>query len=75
MSQEALAYESGLSRSYLSEIERGLRNVALRNICILAAALNIQPARLLEFEQVPLVAVAKMPGVASRGKRRAGEGG
>ncbi|AEF88750.1 helix-turn-helix domain protein [Delftia sp. Cs1-4] len=51
VSQEALAYESGLSRSYLSEVERGLRNIALRNICILAAALNVPPAQLLEFDQ------------------------
>ena len=52
VSQELLAHDSGLSRSYVSEIERGLRNVALRNICVLAASLRLPPSALLEFEQV-----------------------
>ncbi|MFT3815670.1 MAG: helix-turn-helix transcriptional regulator [Acidovorax sp.] len=52
VSQETLAYDSGLSRSYLSEVERGLRNVALRNICVLAETLNLPPSVLLEFERV-----------------------
>ncbi len=36
-SQEKLALESGLARSYIGGIERGQRNLALINICILAA--------------------------------------
>ncbi|AKJ69320.1 hypothetical protein PATSB16_35980 [Pandoraea thiooxydans] len=49
-SQEKLALESGLARSYVGGIERGLRNVALVNICVLADTLNVAPAELLNFE-------------------------
>ena len=49
-SQETLSFESGLARSYLSGIERGLRNVSLENICRLAGTLGVQPAVLLEFD-------------------------
>lgn len=49
MSQETLALESGLARSYLGGVERGQRNLALVNICRLAQALGVPPARLLEF--------------------------
>ncbi|WP_298434926.1 helix-turn-helix transcriptional regulator [Ottowia sp.] len=53
VSQERLAHESGLARSYLSGIERGMRNVSLMNICVLAETLQFPPARLLEFPTTP----------------------
>lgn len=53
ISQERLALESGLARSYLSGIERGVRNLSLMNICILAQTLQLPPARLLEFSVDP----------------------
>lgn len=46
LSQEALAEQSGLDRTYISGIERGRRNVALRNIEALASALKISIAEL-----------------------------
>lgn len=49
-SQEKLALESGLARSYLGGVERGQRNIALVNICRLAETLGLPPGRLLEFE-------------------------
>jgi len=49
MSQEGLALESGLARSYLGGVERGQRNIALLNICKLAAALSVRPAELFEL--------------------------
>ena len=41
LSQEDLAELCGLDRTYISGIERGLRNVALRNIEALAQALGV----------------------------------
>ncbi len=48
-SQEKLALESGLARSYVSGVERGIRNISLKNICKLANTLEIDPAELLKF--------------------------
>lgn len=48
-SQEKLALESGLARSYVSGIERGRRNVALVNICVLADTLGLPVSELLNF--------------------------
>ena len=48
-SQEQLAADSGIARSYLSGVERGHRNIALINICRLADTLGIRPAELMDF--------------------------
>lgn len=48
LSQERLALESGLARSYLGGVERGQRNIALLNIHRLAETLEITPAELLK---------------------------
>jgi transcriptional regulator with XRE-family HTH domain len=48
-SQERLALESGLARSYVGGIERGQRNLALINICILADTLGVPPSEMLNF--------------------------
>jgi transcriptional regulator with XRE-family HTH domain len=41
MSQEQLALEAGIDRTYLPSIERGQRNVSLEVIAKLAKALNV----------------------------------
>jgi transcriptional regulator with XRE-family HTH domain len=46
-SQERLALESGLARSYLGGVERGQRNIALLNILKLARSLECEPSELL----------------------------
>lgn len=48
-SQEKLALESGLARSYLGGVERGQRNIALVNICKLAETLEVTPAELMKI--------------------------
>ncbi len=48
-SQEELAFESGLHRTYISGIERGARNPTVLVIEKLAEALSVTPAHLLEF--------------------------
>lgn len=48
LSQEHLADLAGLHRTYVGSAERGERNVSLRAIEQLAAALKIPPSRLLE---------------------------
>ena len=47
MSQEELALEAGMKRSYVSELERGLRNPTVWALGRLAEALEIDPAVLL----------------------------
>lgn len=46
-SQEEFAARCGLDRTYVSGIERGLRNVSLKNIEVLANALGKSLAELM----------------------------
>jgi transcriptional regulator with XRE-family HTH domain len=48
-SQEALALEADMKRSYVSDLERGIRNPSVKAIERLAMALNVLPAHLLEI--------------------------
>ena len=49
ISQEKLAELSMLDRTYISSIERGKRNLGLRNIVKIAQALEVSPSKLLTF--------------------------
>jgi len=46
MSQEDLADAAGVHRTYVSSLERGLRNVGLDNVFALADALGVDPSEL-----------------------------
>jgi transcriptional regulator with XRE-family HTH domain len=46
LSQEKLAEEAGIHRTYLGGIELGLRNPSLRNIARIARALGVPPDEL-----------------------------
>lgn len=48
LSQEELADRCGLDRTYISGIERGRRNVGLRNLGSIAKALGVTVSELLE---------------------------
>ena len=47
LSQEELASRAGLHRTYVGAVERGERNISLRNIEGLANALGVEPNELL----------------------------
>ena len=48
ISQESMALEAGIDRTYASQIERGISNPSLRVICALAEVLEVDPTDLLK---------------------------
>lgn len=60
-SQEHLALESDMARSYLGGVEHGQRNIALLKICKLTETLNLPAHELLRFEiqETPQTALAQ----------------
>lgn len=49
LSQERLGEITGLDRTYISGIERGVRNPAIRNLEKLAKALKVKVSDLIDF--------------------------
>lgn len=49
LAQDDLAYEAGVSRSYLSQLEKGAFYASLKTVGKLASALDVEPAELLEL--------------------------
>ena len=47
LSQEDLAHEAGLDRTYISQVERGKRNLTIMALAKIAGALKVSPDRLL----------------------------
>jgi transcriptional regulator with XRE-family HTH domain len=47
MSQEELALEADMKRSYVSDIERGTRNPSVKAVARLATVLKVEPDILL----------------------------
>ena len=54
ISQEELAYRAGMNRTYVGDIERGARKVALTNLIRLSAALGTTPSELLRGIQASM---------------------
>jgi transcriptional regulator with XRE-family HTH domain len=48
LSQEALAMDCGLSRTYLSGVEKGTRNISIDNMGLLAQALHLPLKELVD---------------------------
>lgn len=48
LSQEQLAFEADLHRTYVSGVERGIRNPTVKIVSRLADALGVAAAKLLE---------------------------
>lgn len=48
LSQEQIALRSGLHRTYISDIERGARNLSIKNLHRLAVALEMRASELIE---------------------------
>ncbi len=47
ISQEELAFQSGLHRTYVGSVERGERNLSLENIFLFAKTLDCKPSELI----------------------------
>jgi transcriptional regulator with XRE-family HTH domain len=47
LTQEGLAEAAGIHRTYIGDVERGLRNVSLMNIVRIARALSVESSTLL----------------------------
>lgn len=53
LSQERLAELAGLHRTYVADVERGTRNVGLRNVDRLASALGVDLPTLMASTEAP----------------------
>lgn len=49
ISQEALAHEAGLDRTYITSVERGKRNISIVNLEKITKALNVNLSDFFNF--------------------------
>ncbi len=52
VSQDDFAEKCGLHRTYIGSIERGERNVSLRNIVVIANAIGVSASELLRLSKL-----------------------
>ena len=48
LSQEQLGFESGYHRTYISQLERGVKSPSLKTIFRISKALSIPPSKLIQ---------------------------
>jgi transcriptional regulator with XRE-family HTH domain len=53
LSQEALAYRSGVHWTFLGQVERAQRNLSLHNLLKIADGLGVDPAELVHGLHAP----------------------
>lgn len=51
ISQEELAFRCGLSKNYISDVERGTRNISLKSIEKIASGFAVEIKELFDFKQ------------------------
>jgi transcriptional regulator with XRE-family HTH domain len=66
LSQEALAVDAGVDRSYVGRIERGVENPTVETLDRLAKALEVPPAELLLMPK----SNEKPPSTLRRGRKK-----
>lgn len=49
ISQESLAHEAGLDRTYITSVERGKRNISIVNLEKITKALNVKLSEFFDF--------------------------
>ena len=54
ISQEELMVATGIHRTYLSEVERGIRNISIVNIEKIARALDVDEMEMFNFRKVTI---------------------
>lgn len=57
LSQSELARVSGLHRSYIGDLERGQRNISIKNVERLANALHVTPSKLIQIAEKELARI------------------
>jgi transcriptional regulator with XRE-family HTH domain len=53
LSQEALAFESDMDRSYMGGVERGQRNLSFKKLCRIASVIGCDLGRLCRGLPIP----------------------
>lgn len=69
LSQEGLAEEAGLHRTYISLVERGRRNISVDALSQIAEALGVYPSKLLADAEREPEGVASPPRTRRRRAR------